>query len=373
MNRYKLENTDLSKFPVLLWIPTASNIFGGHIVQFERTAKYLKEIGWDVTTDFTPDVDLSRYKIVHGLGLSPVQIMRCKQLGAVVILSTLFCSEYVYPTYRTRDWIKQKLSRTKVAAEFFVRIVQGSSSAAGLRLAQTAFAQKARYEVADVLVPNSNMERDFIVKDLGTVTPQVVVPNSADRNIFRITEPWEKRQDVVAYCGRIEPHKNQLNLIKAAKLAKTPLIIIGPKHPHHDEYYERCVRAAQGHDVKFVALQQQEELVALYNSVKVHACPSWFETTGLVSLESALCGCSIVSTNKGYASEYFGEHAEYCDPSNVADIARAIKTALARKPDPTFIDKVKTEFCWERTAEKTSEAYLLALNNASEVAVTAVS
>lgn len=369
MNRYNIENTDLSKFPVLLWIPEASDIFGGHIVQFERTAEYLRALGWNVTTDFTPNADLSKYKVVHGLGLSPAQIVKCKQLGAVVVLSTLFCTEYVYPTYRAKDWLKQKLIRTKVAAECFMHIVNNSSSAVGLKLAQTSFAQKARYEVADILLPNSKMEGSCVINDLAVNTPQVVVPNSADRNIFQITEPWEKRQDIVAYCGRIEPHKNQLNLIRAAKIAKVSLLIIGPAHPDHARYYDTCIKEAQGHDVKFLAMQQQQDLVALYNSAKVHACPSWFETTGLVSLEAALCGCSIVSTNKGYASEYFGEDAEFCDPGKVADIARAIKSALMRPPSPAFIERVKEDFCWERTAEKTSEAYLTVLANAPKVTV----
>jgi glycosyltransferase involved in cell wall biosynthesis len=121
------------------------------------------------------------------------------------------------------------------------------------------------------------------------------------------------------------------------------------------------VREAKGHDVKFVALQQQEDLVALYNSAKVHAVQSWFETTGLVSLEAALCGSSVVSTNRGYASEYLGTDAAYCDPGNVSDIARAVKQALSQPPSSSFIERVKEQYCWERTAEKTSEAYLAAL------------
>ncbi|RTL45815.1 MAG: glycosyltransferase family 1 protein [Candidatus Melainabacteria bacterium] len=354
---------DLSQFPVLLWIPGSLQIFGGHTIQFERTATYLRALGWDVTVDFTPEVDLSRFKVVQGLGLTPRQITECKTRGAAVLLSTVYWSvEYGYPTYRTSDWLRQKLGRSKLAIKTGLQIIRGTGSAAGLKLAQQAYSQKARYDVADILLPNSQLEKECIIRELGTTTPQMIVPNSADRNIFRITEPWQNRKNSVAYCGRIEPHKNQLNLIRAAKSINVPLTIVGPSHPHHQHYYDTCVREAQGADIKFLALQKQEDLVALYNSVKVHAVPSWFETTGLVSLESALCGCGVVSTNQGFAREYLGDHVEYCHPNDIQGIARAIQAAFQRPPNQEFINHIKEDFCWERTAEATSNAYLAALN-----------
>ncbi len=356
---------ELKNYPVLLWIPGASNIFGGHRVQFELTGKYLSALGWDVSVDFTPQADLSKFRVVHGLGLSPEQIARCKRLGAAVLLSTVYSSmEYCYPTYRTRDWLKNRLRRSKVAAKAFLQIIKGTGTAAGFQLAQSAFAQKARYELADILLPNSELEKACIIRELNVQTPQVVVPNSADPNIFHITENWEKRRNVVVYCGRIEPHKNQLNLIKATAILKVPLILVGPPHPDHSDYYDACLRQAHGQDVTFVGMQKQEDLVSLYNSAKVHVVPSWWETTGLVSLESILCGCNVVSTNKGFASEYLRDHAEYCDPDSVTDIARATKSALARQPDPAFTEYVRQNYCWERTAEKTSAAYLEALESA---------
>ena len=74
---------------------------------------------------------------------------------------------------------------------------------------------------------------------------------------------------------------------------------------------------------------EHAELAPLYRASKVHALPSWSETTGLVSLEAALCGCNIVTTDRGYTRDYFGDMAWYCDPYDNRSIRRAVEAAHA--------------------------------------------
>ena len=52
------------------------------------------------------------------------------------------------------------------------------------------------------------------------------------------------RPTVVAYVGRIEPHKNQLGLIRELHGTGVELMIVGDEHPHHPEYVARCRREA---------------------------------------------------------------------------------------------------------------------------------
>ena len=80
-------------------------------------------------------------------------------------------------------------------------------------------------------------------------------------------------------------------------------------------------------NIHFIDHLPQEELIHYYQKAKVHVLPSWFETCGLSTLEAAAMGCNIVITNKGYASEYFNDHAFYCDPSSPASILDAIYKA----------------------------------------------
>ena len=104
------------------------------------------------------------------------------------------------------------------------------------------------------------------------------------------------------------------------------------------------------------------ELTALYESARVHVVPSSFETTGLVSLEAALSGCNIVTTDRGYAREYLGDNAWYCDPSDSRSIAEAVLAAWESPPDPSLRARILDNYTWDHTARATLEGYLQALH-----------
>jgi glycosyltransferase involved in cell wall biosynthesis len=59
----------------------------------------------------------------------------------------------------------------------------------------------------------------------------------------------------------------------------------------------------------------------------VHVLASWFETTGLVSLEAAMMDCNVVVTKKGDTVEYFSDMAYYCEPDDINSIRNAIEKA----------------------------------------------
>jgi len=55
---------------------------------------------------------------------------------------------------------------------------------------------------------------------------------------------------------------------------------------------------------------EQYDLLHFFNiirpaDIQVHMLPSWFETTGLSSIEAAVMHCNIVITDKGDTREYF--------------------------------------------------------------------
>ena len=97
--------------------------------------------------------------------------------------------------------------------------------------------------------------------------------------------------------------------------------------------------------------------MGLYNSHSVHIVPSWFETTGLVTLEAALCGCNVVSTSRGYAREYFGSMADYCEPSSTRSIRDSVLRSLSRVPDQALVRKIRENYSWSATASATIACY----------------
>ena len=75
---------------VLLWMPRGGDMPGGHIVQIEKTARALTAAGLTVACDYSDDPDLAAVDLVHGFGLSPVEIRRGHAHRVPVVMSTIY-------------------------------------------------------------------------------------------------------------------------------------------------------------------------------------------------------------------------------------------------------------------------------------------
>jgi glycosyltransferase involved in cell wall biosynthesis len=100
--------------------------------------------------------------------------------------------------------------------------------------------------------------------------------------------------------------------------------------------------------------------VRYYERAKVHVLPSWFETTGLSSVEAAVMGCSIVITDKGDTREYFGNEAFYCDPADPKQILSAVEKASKAPFNESLRQKILKQYTWKQAAIQTLKAYHLA-------------
>jgi len=85
------------------------------------------------------------------------------------------------------------------------------------------------------------------------------------------------------------------------------------------------------------------------------------ETSGLAGLAAAVCRCPLVLTPGSCTREYFGDEAVYAEPDNPATIRAAVEQALARGPSTGLAQRVAQHYTWEAAAQKTAEAYELAL------------
>jgi len=160
----------------------------------------------------------------------------------------------------------------------------------------------------------------------------------------------------VICVARIEGIKNQLNLIRALNNTRFKLLLIGNHSPNQQAYYDECKSIAAA-NIEFIAHLPQDELVAYYQRAGVHVLPSWFETTGLSSLEAAAMGCNIVITDKGDTREYFGDDAFYCDPGKPESILAAIEQAGGAQHKPMLRERILQKYTWAQAAKSTLAAY----------------
>lgn len=329
--------------------------FGGAETQIKKTAEYLRKLGVDVF--FSDNVeDALKADIIHLFRLSDEAVDFFYSLPykrPLVAVSPVFWYENIpisLTDYSLRDFIIKKW-------KLFSRKAKGNKL--GLK---NFYKIRSLLKRTDILLPNSYMEAQHIRDFFNIHTAFEVVPNAIDVEEFhelkdpKIIEGMP--EEFLLSVGRIDEIKNRFNIIKAAQILDIAIVLIG--NPNTDKYFDYLKKKIKkiGFDkVIFINNMDHKELIYYYKNAKVHILASWFETTGLVSLEAAYCGCPIVVSNRGATREYFGKHAFYCDPDNPKSIAEAVKKAMKSEPDGQLKNKIARKYSWKTCAEKTLEAY----------------
>lgn len=354
-----------SKLRVLMWMPRGSTIPGGHKVQMEQTGIALRRIGLAVTIGVDAGVDLDGYDIVHGFGLGAAEIRRARRAGAIVALSTIYNSRsYRAEPFEGRALWARARHRSRKALRLAAASLAGPDPLADRCSLGADRDQIAAYEAADLLLPNSTSEAEAIRRELGVTTSMHVTPNAVSSSLLDgdTAQPPLNSRTTVLCLGRIEPHKNQLGVIRALAGTDLDVEIAGPAHPHHGAYVDRC-RAEAGPRVRFVGLVEQggDAYLAMLDRARVHVLASWFETTGLSSLEAAARGANVVTTSRGFAADYFGDLAWYCDPARPESIRQAVLQAWGHPGHPELRERIRDRYTWDHCAEVTAAAYVEAL------------
>lgn len=165
-------------------------------------------------------------------------------------------------------------------------------------------------------------------------------------------------QHFILSVGRIEPKKNQLSLLRALKDTKKQIVFIGNTSSYHKSYVNNFLKQLRSvPNAKYVGYVDRKMLLSAYAAAKVHVLASWFEVLGISSLEAAVNNCNIVTTNRGYAKEYFGNLAWYCDPSKSDSIKNAVIKAYNSSRRNDLKNLILEKYTWDKIIPKILEVY----------------
>jgi glycosyltransferase involved in cell wall biosynthesis len=137
------------------------------------------------------------------------------------------------------------------------------------------------------------------------------------------------------YVGGLSPHKNLLRLVEAYALLPDPprLCLVGDTgdvfHTHVPEIQAAIARLGLADRVGFTGFVPDSDLAHLYSRAYALVQPSLMEGFGLPAVESMACGTPVISSTAGSLPEVIGEAGVYFDPTDVADLARALREVLA--------------------------------------------
>jgi alpha-1,3-rhamnosyl/mannosyltransferase len=192
---------------------------------------------------------------------------------------------------------------------------------------------------ADAIVAVSEFTRGETI-DLAGVAPDRVrvVPNGVD-DVF-VPDGPRAAGDYVLAVATLEPRKNLVRAVEAAREAGVELRVVG-------------ARGWGGVDVEgWVGEIPDVELAALYRGARCVVYPSLYEGFGLPVLEAMACGTPVVTSRDTAMAEVAGEAAVLVDPLDVSAIAEGIRAASARRDElvPLGLEQARA-FTWQRAAE----------------------
>lgn len=339
----------------LLWAPEVTP-FGGHKIQMAMTAHHLNQTGRvRATVAEGSEAEFRDVDVVHAFFPSRADVRRARNAGVSVVLSPIYWPKHFrHGLTQPRGLWEDVTVRVRAAGVLGSAALRGRHHAKAEGYVRWVVETTALYESVDMLLPNSESEAHDLTAELGVTTPQSVVPNGVDPARFAPATP--RTRSGVLMAARVEPLKNQLGLIRALRGCGFSLTIVGGPNPDHGNYYSRCLREGSSW-VTFLPSLSHDELAKLYAQSRVHVLPSYFETTGLVSLEAGLTGCQVVTTSRGYARDYFGDLAWYCEPTSGRSIRAAVTAAYGAQPDPRLQRRILERYTWTTTAEETATAY----------------
>lgn len=332
--------------------PSAFQNIGGGEILLLKTKEYLEKLGvyvkpFDIWNDKLEDFDILHIigAVRYCLGL----MKTAKNKGLKIVLTPVFFSTFQRALYEYGS-ISRKLNAclrhlTKVILPYF------PSDRRDMLL------------LSDAIMPNSEVELRQLVRLFRIDKEKMhIIPNCVDRG-FEYADKNAfvskyKLENFILSVGRIEPRKNQLNLIKAMKGFSKPMVIIGGPVSDYLNYYNECKKQTNN-NVFFIEKIAHDDpmLKSAYAACKCFVSQGWFETPGLAALEAGLAGANVATTDKGCTRKYFGNFVEYFDPVNIQDIRKATERAFNKEKTPLFKEYIKKHFLWDIAAGKILDVY----------------
>ncbi len=348
---------------------TINKVVGGDSQQVVNTAKELRKLGLDVDVILSSEkINYTKYDLLHLFNIiRPADhLIHIQKSNVPIVVSTIYL-DYSGFDHNGRTGIQNKLFKLvgNNCAEYLknnYRFIRNQD-----RLVSPEYllghkrAVKKILSRARLLLPNSKSEYLRLEEKYKIVCDYHVIPNGINKDIFSVLPKYDRIENQVVCVGQIYGLKNQHRLIQAVQDLDVKLILIGKSPPNHRSYFNYC-KSIAGQNVKFYDFMPQQELLKHYMQSKVHALPSWFETTGLSSLEAGTMGCNLVVGNGGDTHDYFEGNASFCFANDTTGIKTALDLELNKPNSFDFRDYILENYTWEKAALETLTAYKKALN-----------
>jgi glycosyltransferase involved in cell wall biosynthesis len=191
----------------------------------------------------------------------------------------------------------------------------------------------------------SERTRDDLVELYGIAVEKITVTPLAPGPEFRLGD--DGHDGYLLFVSSIEPRKDPLAALAAARAVGMPLVVVGPQR---DVALVEALRAG-GADVR--GYVPTEELVHLYQRAACLVHPSLYEGFALTPAEAMACGTPVVARPDAAVRELVGEAGVLTD-----DLVAGIGQALAERDRlrAAGLERARL-YSWDETARRTADVY----------------
>jgi len=233
------------------------------------------------------------------------------------------------------------------------------------------------------IIVATEKEKQDLVRFYSALPDKVgVVPCGVNMELFKPVDKMSARHKlgltdeiILLFVGRVDPLKGIDQLLKAMPLMKNHdglrLIIIGGDERSEAEVEKLQKLSQELHiqgSVTFQGLIKQDRLPYFYSAADVCVVPSYYESFGLVPLESLACGTPVVATDVGDLKNIIrqGETGYVIADNAPGNIAASIASILSKPPRDTestlAIRASVSRFNWANIAEDVVRELRMALD-----------
>jgi len=222
------------------------------------------------------------------------------------------------------------------------------------------------------IISPTEREKEELIRHYDASSEKIsVVPCGVNLKQFKVLDKTQARQylgfgddKIILFVGRIDPLKGIDKLIKALPYLRNIqglrlLVIGGGEHSQHEieQLRKLACNLKIENSVAFLDLVKHEQLPYFYSAADVCVVPSYYESFGLVALESLACGTPVVATDVGDFKNIIREgetgHVVRDNiPHRLADkIALLLSRPSTDKKSAQLIRATVSKFSWSNIAE----------------------